>query len=417
MVTYLLSELISENILKYDQNSFIQEQGLWKDYNSMPNKKFSLFIQESIMKGNISRSDFSNFLFDKLFFGQQRETYMFNLYKFTDELKDENKLLKRIQKEYSYITDLNYNKLMYKSDEFERQDLIAIKIIHQRKINAISKVRLIFGQNVKISKNKMPRKTISYIAIEVDIINKRLYIKVAPKHNIISKNQKPDKISYDYYKLVAKMFEIIIIPFNNTHKEITCRMSKDLYHQVYNQMVTNKPKELPKFIEDTSNHLIEILNIQNLDYKKIDNNIFNIKDNYNKMIENILISDILYSIKEGSDLYNVDGFVTYLKFNDGKNISARLKGQDCRDPIFDSESFMALRSAIENSKRINRLEINWFDKYDGLRVTYDSNSLEFLNIHFYSNITEEKFYYGLEKYIEYERKNKHPIIRLSAMEA
>lgn len=416
MAVYVLSKMIIDNIIKADRKEFIQEQGLWGEFNSAPNHDYREFFQECINTGNITREDFSSFLYKHIFWGQQRECYIYKIYKIKTDLSTRENILGLIKKNYDYIDSLHYNKLMYANDNFETNDLVALDIIYTIK-NELSKIRMVFAQIVNLLHNKLPKKTISYVTVEIDLRRKRMCIKTAPKTGYIDKDKTPDKLNATYCAKISKMFGIDINPYDNIHKETICNISKDLYNQVYEEMVTTKSNQIDSYIETCATDLIRMMHIANLEFKTAANNIFNVNDSLQKMVENILISDILYSIKTGENFQRVDGVVTYLKFSDGKNISARLKGKHCRDPIFDSEAFMALRSAIDNSQRIIRLEVMWLQKFDRLRVTYDSSNIDFLNIHFYRNLTEQEFYYGLDKYEQYERKNRNPDKGVSSLEA
>nr|WP_294493262.1 hypothetical protein [uncultured Anaerosporobacter sp.] len=416
MSVYVLSKLITDNIIKADKKAFIQEQGLWSQFNRSPDHDYRAFFQDCINEGTITREDFSNFLFEHIFWGQERECFIYKIYRINYDISTRGNLLSIVKENYINIESLHYNRIMYANEDFELNDLVALNVKYNIK-NELLRIRMVFAQTVNVILNKIAKKTISYITVEIDMNSKKMYIKVAPKTGVIDKDKMPDKLNAMYYAKISKMFDVSTNPYNNIHKETICNISKDLYNQVYEEMVTTKPKELDDYIKASSSGLIKLMNISNMEFKIAANNVFNVNDSLTKIVENILISDILYGIKEGEDLHNVDGVVTYLKFSDGKNISARLKGKNCRDPIFDSEAFMSLRSAIDNSQRIIRLEVMWLQNIERLRVTYDSSNLEFLNIHFYRNLTEQEFYYGLEKYEQYERNNRKPSKGISPMEA
>ena len=193
-------------------------------------------------------------------------------------------------------------------------------------------------------------------------------------------------------------------------------MSRDLYMQIYNKMVSKKPAGIDAYVKEISSGLNNILKIEALELKATMNNIFNIEDNLKKNIENIMMADVMYEMKNGS-YEGIQGVVTYLKFKDGKHISARLKGENCCDPIFDSETYMALRSAIENAQQIQRLAVVWLEEFDKLRVTYDATDDECLNIHFYKNLSSEEFEYALQEYREYEKGIKNKDDSLFEMES
>ena len=109
--------------------------------------------------------------------------------------------------------------------------------------------------------------------------------------------------------------------------------------------------------------------------------------------------------------------MTYIKFSDGTNISARIRGENYVEPIFSSEAFMALRASINNAEKITILKIAWLNEYRGTRVSYDASDSQCLAIHLYKHHTKEEFEYAVNKYREIESKTVKENPSLIAMEA
>ena len=160
------------------------------------------------------------------------------------------------------------------------------------------------------------------------------------------------------------MFNIQIVPIGNIHKEALCEMRKSLYRQIYEKMVCSKPQNLDSYVEEISDGLKKVLGVEALELKATGNNIFNIKDNIQKFTENILISDILLGAKEGATLEGV-----------------------------------------------------WLGKFDRLRITYEAAETECLKVHFYKNLKEEEYKYGLQMFRKFERYGNGKLIKAVEMES
>ena len=394
-----LSHEITRNILKQDQNRFLTEQHLMADY-SRSGKDFNYFVNECLDKGDLKVYDVDQFLLECLFYGYHRETYIYNVSKQKGSKTNADNILEIIRGKYSYVSDLKFNELMKRVSH--REELVVVDAVFGQDLKCVSKLKFIFKKGIQVITKQGDVEMLSYIPIEWDLINGTIIVKIAPRRRLVDKNMRPECLNKYFVEVLRKMFDFDIFPFGNTHKQAICDMSKALYAQVYQKMVVEKPQGLDDLVDEMAEKLRKNLGVEALELKQTVNNIFNISDNLHKQVENILISDIILGFEQGADLEGVEGVVTYLKFNDGKLISARLKGKDCHEPIFDSEAYMALRSAIENMHEVSKLVVIWLDKFDRLRVSYDATDCECLNIHFYKDLSKEEFEYGLQMYKKYE---------------
>lgn len=403
-MAYVLTTLITNNINNGSLFRFLNKNKFHKEFVES-GKNYENYITELITSGKISFQTFNDYLFDELSYGKQRETYIFKVHSFNNKIKDSNQLIEIMKSNYN-INETYYNKISttYFSNDDEKKELVAFKIVSRFDDETVSKIKLLFGYKVEVlDKDDKKQSEHSYVAVEVDLDNKCVVIKVSPKAKVIHDRHKPESLFRRYKEKVFSLFNINVDAFNYTHKVALYRMCEDLYSQIYRKMVSTKPVQVDTILDNTTKELRDILKIPDIEMKKTQNNIFDIKSSLVKLIEHLLISDIIYSKKLGEEIEGVDGFVTYLKFNDGTNVSARLRGENCKDPIFDSETYMALRSPIDNSKKISVLQVIWLSNGEDLRIGYDTNSSEFLNIHFFRNLSEKDFDYGYSKYTKYEQ--------------
>ena len=414
-MSIVVSSKITDNIRVDKQNDFLKRQNLLMEYTKS-GIDFNYFVQNMLNEKKLSVKHVQDFFFEDLFYGYQRDTYVYNVCDFEKQYVTENKFLKRVQQYYSYVDNNRYNNIINIIGDIEEKQLVAMRVFYGYDVKSIIKVKMIFGKKNPVYKKGGVKDTISYIPVEWDIVKQQIVIKVAPKRRPVDSECKPEYLNKFFLKKMKDMFEIKIQSFESIHKETICEMSRDLYMQIYNKMVSKKPAGIDAYVKEISSGLNNILKIEALELKATMNNIFNIEDNLKKNIENIMMADVMYEMKNGS-YEGIQGVVTYLKFKDGKHIRARLKGENCCDPIFDSETYMALRSAIENAQQIQRLAVVWLEEFDKLRVTYDATDDECLNIHFYKNLSSEEFEYALQEYREYEKGIKNKDDSLFEMES
>ena len=198
------------------------------------------------------------------------------------------------------------------------------------------------------------------------------------------------------------MFSISINSYDISHKKALYTMSEVLYSQVYNKMIASKSDNLEKEISKFTAAIMKELKINNIEEKKKNNNIFDVNYSINKFFNQLLISDILINTDIENNIDGIDGLVTYLRFSDGTNVSAKVRGKNCRSCIYTSETYLALRDPIENSNKISELNVVWIRSDKDFRVKYATNSYDYLFMHFYEDFKKEDFNYGYNKYKKYE---------------
>ncbi len=413
---FLLSPLITRNFDKKTMKHFLGQHRLYTEY-TRSNEQLHLFIQENIQNGKIEKQDLAEYLFNDLLYGNQRHIYMYELFSYDRDCQYQKELIQRLQTYYPLIDTLDYNQILFQPYSEEIGDLVAAKARLSVKSAKIQKVILIFSDRCTISSKDGQHGEFSYITVEIDFANKLLYIKVKPKSHVNEESQKPMALAERYCEKVTRMFGLKFNDFKNIHRSTLCNMNIELYKQIYNRMVKTQPEKIDEFIKKIADSIVEKIGITDYDIKVAENNIFNIHDTLQKLVEHVLISNILYESTIEGKLEDVDGYVTYIKFSDGTNISARLRSEQFIEPIFASEAFMALRSSIENAKQISELKIYWLNKFSGLRVSYNAVDSQCLEILLYKHHNKGDFEYAISQYRECEHRTIKQNSCILAMEA
>lgn len=413
---FILSPIITRSFDKNVHRKFLTKYRLNAEW-VRSNVEFHEFVQEFINNGQIEIEDLEEYLNEELLYGNQRSIYMYDLYGDYRKIQDSYILFNKIQERYNYIDSLKYHTILFQPFNNEIEELVSVKIKQGLDGVTVQKLVMIFSEKCSVALKAGKHSEYSYITIEIDFTRSLLFVKVEPKTGVMEENKKPTELAEKYFGVVTKLFKLQINEFANLHKAALCNMNIELYKQVYNKMVQTQPEKMEEYINTITKGFLDKLQIKNYKEKLAHNNIFDITDLLSKMVEHILVTDILYESAETGTLEGVEGYVTYIKFSDGTNISARIRGENYVEPIFSSEAYMALRASINNAEKITILKIAWLNEYRGTRVSYDASDSQCLAIHLYKHHTKEEFQYAVNKYREIESKTVQENPALIAMEA
>lgn len=401
-IIYSLSGLITNNITKSSLKAFVKnlDEDDYKDGCNL-----NQYISSLVNTKKLNKTVLNEYLFEELFYGQQKDVYVQKIYTFNSDILSKYKLDKIIAEKYQGNCNFNRIATTLLSNEEERLELVACKITCDRENSEVNNIKMLFAYKVQSYNNK---KVIveehSYIPIEIDLIKKIIISKVSPKTNLLKDSYKPEALCDKYTDIVKELFGITIESYNKKHKVALYNMSEALYKQIYDKMALNRSDDLEKRIKDFSVEVSKKINIKDIDNKIKKNNIFNIEESLKKYFDQLLITDILGNRSFGSeDMIGIEGIVTYLRFSDGTNVSAKVKGENFKASIYTSETYMALRDPIENSNKVSEINVIWILKEKDLRVKYNTNSDDYLFMHFYRDFKKEDFNYGYRKYKEYEQ--------------
>lgn len=176
-----LSERITNNILKAEKSNFISENKLTHEY-SREGKSFHQFVSDCVNQGVISRMDVENFLFESLFYGYQREVYIYQVASCNENCMKPEIFLNILQDKYEYIDDCAYSNIANMAADDEK--LVAVKTIYTNDLQRIAKIQLIFKTEVSILRKGGIVKTLSYIPVDWDVNSQILSIKFSPKRHV-----------------------------------------------------------------------------------------------------------------------------------------------------------------------------------------------------------------------------------------
>ncbi|MCT4613981.1 MAG: hypothetical protein N4A49_03790 [Marinifilaceae bacterium] len=408
---YLITKTITNNITKSSLNDYLTKINKHKEF-TRSGQEHETFITDLLNDGVLNINELNDYLFDALFFGKQRSCYIRKILNITEDISSIDKILQVIRRLYPNINHLPYNIIAnsYFTIDDISEGLLGVKIIEKDK--EIKGIRFIFGQYVELLNKKRRQFENSYVAIEINIEQALLITKVYPKTKILNDDDKPLQLALKFSTLIMNMFGIDDCNFERNIQEVLYWMSKNSFVKVYNKMVNTY--SVSGLVKDISNNLASKLNISNIKQKSLNNNLFDINKSIGNYIENLLICDVLYETDKNDDYEGLEGLIAYLKFNDGKNVNARLKGKNCKDTILNSETYLSLRSTLDNCRVVAELQIWWYNQDEKFRVRYSEIENRLVEIHFYKNLQEGDFLYGLNKFKEFESRTVDEIPKLDS---
>ncbi len=399
-IVFILSGLITNNITKGSLRNFA------KDLNEDDFKEgcnLNNYLSKLINEKRLRKSDLNEYLFEELSYGQQKDVYIHKIYSFNNDIICKEKLDNIINENFGEGFNFNNIATTLLSNEDPKLELVAYKSIVNLQTKGVSKIKMIFAYLIKKYNKGNLIEEHSYIPIEVDLIKRIVICKVSPKTNLYDDVYKPENLYNKYFNIVSVLFGLKFNSYNTIHKTALYNMSEELYKQVYNKMISSRSVALDNLIDTFTQEAEGEIGVKDLDGKAKENNIFNIKGSINRYFDQLLITDILNNKEiSNEDMDDIDGIVTYLRFSDGTNVSAKVKGENFRVSIYTSETYMALRDPIKNSNKVSEIKVIWIKDDRDVRVRYNTNSCDYLYVHFYKDFKGKDFEYGYQKYKKYE---------------
>ena len=92
-MSIVVSSKITDNIRVDKQNDFLKRQNLLMEYTKS-GIDFNYFVQNMLNEKKLSVKHVQDFFFEDLFYGYQRDTYVYNVCDFEKQYVTENKFLK-----------------------------------------------------------------------------------------------------------------------------------------------------------------------------------------------------------------------------------------------------------------------------------------------------------------------------------
>lgn len=354
-------------------------------------KEIEYILEDFLESGALKQEELNRFLFQELFYGMHRTVNIYHLQSVRCA-KYSNDWLEKLSSKYG-IESLNFNRVLQTNpNRGDSEKIVAIEteVGEQDKVN---KIKILFVKQIDLIKNGSISPTYSYIPIEVDFDKMILVIKARPRRRCYDEKHKPNMLMEHFCNDILNLMNTEIEEFEEKHKENLYRMSKGMVHEICERIPANKDikkmdEGIKKFIEQVNGYL----NLENMEDGVFDVSVLNIEKEINKLLQHVVIADYFYDRDENKifDL-GIESILTYIRFNDKKNTTVRLMGENRSKHIFNSDSFMGLRNAIEDVETVEALGIAYKKIGVIIKLKYDATDGRFLRVLFYDEYDYNDF--------------------------
>ena len=124
-ITYVLPELITNNITKKSLGDFVKDLDE-EDY--IYGCDLNKYISKLINERRLTKRDFNNYLFKELFYGQQKDIYIHKIYSFNLDIISELKLSKIIELNFDEKSTFCKIAETVMKNICEKQELVAYRV-------------------------------------------------------------------------------------------------------------------------------------------------------------------------------------------------------------------------------------------------------------------------------------------------
>ena len=407
---FVLSRLILNNLPTNSIGDYLKSKGLYNEFLKARKNKvdYSDFIADLVTNYVISIQELDEFLFDSLFYGIHKNNYI----SYIEHIGviDESKLFERL--DLYYKKNSEFINIVGNTLRETNNRLVALKLV--KKNNVLQTVKLLYGIIVKLKTQNGIEDAYSYIPIEIDYLQKRVCIRVAPKAGLAEDYYKPTYIKQRFTEEIMQLFGITYIEINNDIFNTIYKISRTLIDDVYEKMHGNTLFDDESDILKITNQIEHILYKNGLTITKNmsqEYGIFDIFKNVKSLMNNAIVLKKIIKTFNISEI-QLDGYLLYLKYQDKDEYNITLKS-DTDETISFSETFLRIKSDLDEFRYVSAIKVIWNLVHDKkLELKYRFYDTVSLNIRFYADTTEGDFFYALEKFEEFRQKDIKIISRV-----
>lgn len=403
---YAISRFALDNVPKKEWNIFLAKMRKRNHFNRS-GKSIYEYIQSLLKEEKLNILELNNFLDKQLMFGKNRNVIICKI----DTINLTIEQMKSIIEECFQI-DLSknyYNALATTILKDHESDCLGLA--HFQSYNDdeyVNKIRLIFVRKVTSTRryndkfgNKVeqPVLTNSYFPIEIDLDNNVIIAKSLPTEY---EEGKGTVIVRDYVDKIIELFSVNINLISIEYKKILHKICNELLEDIIREKSKYHLQELENDISSFGKKVEEVLMSKGVNIDAIKNSlpyrnksVFDIEKQIKSSIENMVVSDIL--LKTSLDKDGLDGIVSYIKFSDRKEVNAVIKTSKRKQSLIDSQTYLSMRRALIDCEQVEKIRVIWYKNKEEIDLYYDASDMNFLEIHFYTNLYKEEFNYAWNK--------------------
>ena len=376
-------------LYKESVKNFIRENNINFNWNENDERLVSLF-------NTIDNQEKRSFLEREILYGMQRNIYISKIDENINHINDERIAIEIINSFNEYTNGRLF------TDQSFTDDCIGRKInIDEHQMNNVDRIDIILATCMSNEADGDDEGVYIYYSITIDTVNNLLIIRMRNMDTIHS-DFKVDE-QYDLIKeYILNKIDMRLVRNDDNFYRMTIY---NIVDYVNNTVLNNFYRQIDESIGDNIEQSVLIWN-EELPENEINDEerliiINNIKNSYCKLISQNRLQNL--TPLEIKNLYNVDGYVNRVKFEDDSIGNTRVKSTTIKETLLNTSTFYDIKASMERGRNIKEANIQWLDQNnDRINVVFNNEKQGKFKVIIKNNYFNERMdRYVLQKIIQY----------------
>ena len=386
-------------LYKESVKNFIRENNIDFNWNENDERLVSLF-------NTIDNQEKRSFLEREILYGMQRNIYISKIDENINHINDERIAIEIINSFNEYTNGRLFTDQSFTDDcigrkiNIDEQKLLHYNI-HKDQMNNVDRIDIILATCMSNEADGDDEGVYIYYSITIDTVNNLLIIRMRNMDTIHS-DFKVDE-QYDLIKeYILNKIDMRLVRNDDNFYRMTIY---NIVDYVNNTVLNNFYRQIDESIGDNIEQSVLIWN-EELPENEINDEerliiINNIKNSYCKLISQNRLQNL--TPLEIKNLYNVDGYVNRVKFEDDSIGNTRVKSTTIKETLLNTSTFYDIKASMERGRNIKEANIQWLDQNnDRINVVFNNEKQGKFKVIIKNNYFNERMdRYVLQKIIQY----------------
>lgn len=386
-------------LYKESVKNFIRENNINFNWNENDERLVSLF-------NTIDNQEKRSFLEREILYGMQRNIYISKIDENINHINDERIAIEIINSFNEYTNGRLFTDQSFTDDcigrkiNIDEQKLLHYNI-HKDQMNNVDRIDIILATCMSNEEDGDDEGVYIYYSITIDTVNNLLIIRMRNMDTIHS-DFKVDE-QYDLIKeYILNKIDMRLVRNDDNFYRMTIY---NIVDYVNNTVLNNFYRQIDESIGDNIEQSVLIWN-EELPENEINDEerliiINNIKNSYCKLISQNRLQNL--TPLEIKNLYNVDGYVNRVKFEDDSIGNTRVKSTTIKETLLNTSTFYDIKASMERGRNIKEANIQWLDQNnDRINVVFNNEKQGKFKVIIKNNYFNERMdRYVLQKIIQY----------------
>lgn len=386
-------------LYKESVKNFIRENNINFNWNENDERLVSLF-------NTIDNQEKRSFLEREILYGMQRNIYISKIDENINHINDERIAIEIINSFNEYTNGRLFTDQSFTDDcigrkiNIDEQKLLHYNI-HKDQMNNVDRIDIILATCMSNEADGDDEGVYIYYSITIDTVNNLLIIRMRNMDTIHS-DFKVDE-QYDLIKeYILNKIDMRLVRSDDNFYRMTIY---NIVDYVNNTVLNNFYRQIDESIGDNIEQSVLIWN-EELPENEINDEerliiINNIKNSYCKLISQNRLQNL--TPLEIKNLYNVDGYVNRVKFEDDSIGNTRVKSTTIKETLLNTSTFYDIKASMERGRNIKEANIQWLDQNnDRINVVFNNEKQGKFKVIIKNNYFNERMdRYVLQKIIQY----------------